>query len=144
MSKDVIMSIQPKWVEKIYNNEKQYEVRKQAPLQCAPYKIYIYLTKKGIDLWLTNSLVKRYPMNGNIIGEFICNKLIDVRPPFKGKESGTCLTARELYEYMGTSDHLNFIEIKDLVLYDVPKKLEDFGLSRPPQSWCYVKDGLNE
>lgn len=42
--KAVLISIQPKWVEKIANGEKTIEVRKTAPKQ-VPFKCYIYCTK---------------------------------------------------------------------------------------------------
>ena len=42
--KAVLISIQPKWVEKIANGEKTIEVRKTAPKQ-VPFKGYIYCTK---------------------------------------------------------------------------------------------------
>ena len=29
--------------------------------------------------------------------------------------------------------------ISDLVIYDQPKELCDFGIKRAPQSWCYVR-----
>ena len=38
--KAVMISIQPKWVEKIANGEKTLEVRKTAPE--VPFKAYIY------------------------------------------------------------------------------------------------------
>lgn len=43
--KSVLISIQPKWVEKIANGEKTIEVRKTAPKCGVPFKCYIYCTK---------------------------------------------------------------------------------------------------
>lgn len=42
--KSVLISIHPKWVEKIANGEKTIEVRKAAPKE-VPFKCYIYCTK---------------------------------------------------------------------------------------------------
>ena len=42
--KSVLISIRPKWVEKIANGEKTIEVRKTAPKE-VPFKCYIYCTK---------------------------------------------------------------------------------------------------
>ena len=28
----------------------------------------------------------------------------------------------------------------NLVIYDKPKELGEFGINRPPQSWCYVEE----
>ena len=139
ITRDIIMSIHPEWIQKIFAGEKRYEVRRRAPLQVPPFKVYVYCTK-GEEAWLTGIKGKResYQLNGNIVGEFTCRRIVDMHPPFRGKESGTCLTARELYEYMGPNDHLDYIAIEDPIIYDTPKKLEDFGLIRPPQSWCYI------
>ena len=43
--KAVLISIQPKWVEKIANGEKTIEVRKTRPNLQTPFKCYIYCTK---------------------------------------------------------------------------------------------------
>ena len=43
--KSVLISIQPKWVEKIASGEKTIEVRKTAPKLQTPFKCYIYCTK---------------------------------------------------------------------------------------------------
>ena len=43
--KAVLISIQPKWVEKIASGEKTIEVRKSAPKCEEPFKCYIYCTK---------------------------------------------------------------------------------------------------
>ena len=44
----VMISIQPKWVEKIANGEKTIEVRKTAPKLETPFKCYIYCTKPDV------------------------------------------------------------------------------------------------
>ena len=143
MNNDIIMSIHPKWIQKIFTGEKKFTIRKRAPLQCSPFKVYVYCTKKP-DHWIpgVRGFGDSYEVNGNIVGEFTCVRIWDMRPPFKGSEAGTGLSAKQLYEYMGDKDHLDFIEIQDPGVYNTPKKLEDFGLSRPPQSWCYVKEQI--
>lgn len=45
--KAVLISIQPKWVEKIANGEKTIEVRKSRPKIETPFKCYIYCMKYG-------------------------------------------------------------------------------------------------
>lgn len=87
----VLISIRPKWVEKIASGKKTIEVRKSAPKE-VPFKAYIYCTKDKPYLYrvdddnnfeLTNTLrpktyeyVKDYnEQNGKVIGEFICNEV---------------------------------------------------------------------
>lgn len=44
--KAILMSIRPKWVEKIANGEKTVEVRKTVPKCDQPFKVYMYCTKE--------------------------------------------------------------------------------------------------
>ena len=44
--KSILMSIQPKWCEKIFCGEKTIEVRKTAPKLETPFKVYVYCTKE--------------------------------------------------------------------------------------------------
>jgi len=90
--KAVLISIQPKWVEKIASGEKTIEVRKTAPKCEEPFKAFIYVTKGKPYLYrvdddnnfeLTNTLrpktdeyVKDYnEQNGKVIGEFVCDRV---------------------------------------------------------------------
>ena len=140
-SRDVLMSLNPKWWKKIIQGVKTIEVRKRAPLQQHPYKVYVYCTKNGNPLWRAGIIgkIKPYMMNGTVCGEFTCVSTTEYGPSLRNVPGGTCLTPKELYEYMGAGNKLCFMAIKDPILYDEPKSLEDFGLKRPPQSWQYIK-----
>lgn len=48
MSKAVMLSIRPKWCEKIINGDKTIEVRKTRPKLETPFKCYIYCTKAEV------------------------------------------------------------------------------------------------
>lgn len=52
--KCVMLSIRPKWCEKIASGEKTIEVRKSAPKE-VPFKCYIYCTKAKSKWRLCNS-----------------------------------------------------------------------------------------
>lgn len=107
--KQVLISIQPKWVEKICNQigkkngkpiyEKVIEVRKTIPKLETPFKCYIYCTqtRKTGDTWtdgmrlgfdsyrrirFCNYLEKEETFNGKVIGEFVCDKVFDITPEF--------------------------------------------------------------
>lgn len=90
-----IVSIRPKWVEKIASGEKTIEVRKSAPKE-VPFKAYIYETKDkkiecgfhfedtGITLrekyvfgMHKARIIKHYRNEGRgkVIGEFICDRI---------------------------------------------------------------------
>ena len=49
MSKAALISIKPKWCEKIANGDKTIEVRKTRPKMNTPFKCYIYCTLQGCN-----------------------------------------------------------------------------------------------
>ena len=137
--KSVLISIQPKWVEKICSGEKTIEVRKSRPKIDTPFKCYIYCTK-GENLWLTQNGVKSktelagYLLNGKVIGEFICN-LVDEYPydycDGVDIDDDTILETaigREAINIYAKGKTLYGWHISDLRIYDKPKELSDFKL----------------
>lgn len=93
MSKAVMLSIRPKWCEKIISGEKTVEVRKTRPKLETPFKCYIYCTIGGRDLNIPISqeqLMRDYletgsmkslncPLgNGKVIGEFTCDRIYKI------------------------------------------------------------------
>lgn len=145
--KAVMISIRPEWCEKIAQGKKTFEIRKTSPKLQPSFKCYIYCTETG------NPLVYGDVCNGHIMGEFVCDYILDIRPPYGGKTEGTCLEAKELYTYAGAKPLLYGWHITKLKIYDKPKELSEFRrlektkewakpqrLTRPPQSWCYVEE----
>ena len=128
--KSVLISIRPKWCEKIASGEKTIEVRKSAPKE-VPFKAYIYQTKSK-----DNSIYKRYKVNdiksGKVIGEFICDKVMFLTPlGLRGFEmrdeilKSICLTNDDLNAYGGLKTLYGW-HISDLKIYDKPKELIEF------------------
>lgn len=143
MSRDVLLSLNPQWFNPIMDGRKTIEVRKRAPLQKHPYKVYLYCTKGGEDIYragIIGSDIQPYKMNGTVCGEFTCTGTTEYGPSLCGIPGGTYLTAKQLYEYMGAGKKLCFMSITDPVLYDRPLTLEDFGLKHPPLSWRYIDE----
>lgn len=94
MSKAVMLSIRPKWVEKIANGEKTIEVRKTKPKLETPFKCYIYCTRDkhlafmqnqtGTNLIACMDVDAAIPVggaigNGKVIGEFTCDRIYEIR-----------------------------------------------------------------
>lgn len=145
MSKAVLMSLNPKWLELILKGLKTKEVRKRAPLLRTPFKVYLYCTM-GEEAWMAGVKGKResYQMNGMICGEATCVSITEVNPPFRNAPCGSCLSTKELYEYAGTNKNLSFMALENPITYDEPKSLSEFGLERAPQSWQYVWQYVEE
>ena len=120
---EILISIQPKWCEKILKLQKRWEMRKTRPREPGPYRVYIYQTE-----------------NGGVVGEFVCDAFQEIGPDEISKEvlRDTMLTAREAIDYAGGMT-VYLWRIRSLVDYPEPKPLSAYGFDRPPQSWCYVK-----
>ena len=145
MSKAVLISIHPKWCEKIANREKIIEVRKTRPMKIrTPFPCLIYCTIDNENMYY--DFKRKCALNGKVIGEFVCDKIIKVNcdsvdlfddetKQYIGKEC--CLNVAEYHKY--TLFKSFGWHISNLKIYDEPKELSEFGLKRPPQSWCYVE-----
>ena len=120
---EILISIQPKWVEKIMTLAKRWEMRKTMPKKQGPFRCFIYQTE-----------------NGGVVGEFVCDTFTEVEPGEITKRvlTDTQLTMKEALEYAAGST-VYLWRIRSLVDYPEPKPLSAYGLDRPPQSWCYVK-----
>ena len=82
MSKAVMLSIRPKWCEKIANGEKTIEVRKTKPKLGTPFKCYIYCTLPKYpheDFIATDYPMPQFYGGGKVIGEFTCDRIYEIR-----------------------------------------------------------------
>ena len=149
--KAVLISIQPKWVEKIASGEKTIEVRKTRPKLETPFKCYIYCTKeKKKDDFITISVAfglircpecaiynraKEYDCNGKVIGEFVCDRIEE----FSEWQFDYASLLRHINLFAGTNGDYKFLDdylkgqkkgyawhISDLKIYDKPKELSEF------------------
>lgn len=137
MMKSVLISIRPKWTEKIANGEKTIEVRKTAP-QEVPFKCYIYETQ-GQYVKFTHGAHTKYGYGrGKVIGEFICDKVYSIKNRGSSfsvadeEQSVTneiarqsCLYYDDMVSYFGNKDGFGW-HISDLKIYDKPKELSEF------------------
>lgn len=157
--KAVLMSIKPKWCEKIFSGEKTVEVRKTAPQLATPFKVYVYETKTGFIEAVRGTCPICAFFRGKVIGEFVCDKVRACIPlGLRGFELSParleemCLSKEQLDKYGGLKT-LYVWHITEPKLYDKPKELSEFltpsgtggvwgnhYLSRPPQSYCYVEE----
>lgn len=149
--KAVLLSIRPKWCELIASGKKTIEVRKTRPNLETPFKCYIYETR-GFERVGNENLNCVVGGNGRgaVIGEFVCNR-IESTNCFSGwvcpeKNNiikrfldGSCLSEREIVDYADGCAVCGW-HISELKVYDKPKKLSEFGVSRAPQAWRFIDD----
>lgn len=126
--KAVMISIHPKWVEKIVSGEKTIEFRKTAPKLETRFKCYIYCTKQGKTFFhngigekqclfrnpdngkikfdyafelmcCKNKYCKDNFLSGKVIGYFVCDKIKPAYECTKEDFIATCLSVEEYIEY---------------------------------------------
>lgn len=155
MNKAVMLSIRPKWVEKIANGEKTIEVRKTKPKLKTPFKCYIYCTMPDAKdphqiLEIHGAGGKIRKANGKVIGEFVCdcvtplyNVCMDDWKRLAGgmhnieKElvNQACLTEANLHTYAGGKNCFAW-HISDLRIYDQPRELTAFRRACKNSWYC--------
>lgn len=145
--KSVMLSIRPKWCEKIASGEKTIEVRKTKPKLDTPFKCYIYCTLQGcneffrVDLgrdvakWNRGKWADR---KGNVIGEFICDRIDeyddDTIFSFRHEDYArwndfdldrACIHPEDFQNY-ANGKWLYGWHIVGLRIYDQPRELSEF------------------
>jgi predicted transcriptional regulator len=139
-----MLSVRPKWCEKICSGEKTIEVRKTRPKLDTPFKCYIYRTKGFVPHIINGKWVKM-EVGGTVIGEFTCDAITRVNICGFWDDSGkqldnrlkeTCLTTEEFCKYLGENVGYGW-HISNLKIYDTPKKLSEFkGLCKVESDCC--------
>lgn len=132
--KAVLISIRPKWCEKIVSGEKTIEVRKTRPKLQTPFKCYIYCTLPRYpheDFIETDYPKPQFYGGGKVIGEFTCNRVTNLfsNSRFWLDEDDilhTCLSAAEMRKYANGANGLYGWHISNLKIYDKPLELSKF------------------
>ena len=133
--KSVLISIRPKWCEKIASGEKTIEVRKTAPKE-VPFKCYIYMSQGDLkDLGSYSEWIYKNRMK--VIGEFVCDEVERFSVGSLRSddiEKLACLSYSEMIDYFYKPEELDgkttkqglAWHISDLKIYDRPKELGEF------------------
>ena len=148
----VMISLRPKWAALIATEKKNVEVRRTFPgMVFLPFKLYLYCTNlNGCPL---EEYVQIHAMTGGHIDDFIgkvfgectCDVIHDIDYSreegytFGYHQGADCLKDGEFDNYLKGGPGYGW-HLTDLEIYDTPKKLSEFGLTRPPQSWRYITE----
>ena len=150
MSKAVLISIRPKWVEKIASGEKTIEVRKTRPKLDTPFKCYIYCTLPKYpheDFIVTDYPMPQFYGGGKVIGEFTCDRIFPINVFDNGSIQNwlfehmerSCLTYEELADYIGNGKTGHGWHISGLLIYDQPRELSEFQRATDPCDSCHAE-----
>nr|DAP26596.1 MAG TPA: hypothetical protein [Bacteriophage sp.] len=146
MAKAVLISIRPKWVDKILNGEKTLEVRKTRPNMEMPFKVYIYCTAGNLSYKVNGGMVRNVSGGKIVVGEFTCDNIAtynyDYCPhPEIGMDydcgdswweiddedlKSACLAEKEFRDYAFGREEMYGWHISNLKIYDTPKPLSAF------------------
>ena len=146
MSKAVLISVQPRWIEQILSGKKAVEIRKTKPKIEMPFKCYIYQTRKPVAVSFsgTGKHISEYDKtlyynnrSGKVVGEFVCDfyeiiGFVNTGKKLEGEDlvseymlKDACWTLQQGFDYAKGS-RLYGWHITDLVIYDKPKELREF------------------
>ena len=119
----VLMSIKPKYVNKIFTGEKLYELRRK-----------IFQKKVSSIVVYSSSPIMM------VIGEIEVEDIIAGTPVgiFQQFEDKICISRDDYFSYFNNTNIAYAIKIGRVNKYHEPKKLSDFGIQRAPQSYIYL------
>lgn len=120
---DIVLSIRREHCTKVLSGEKPWELRKSFP-QKPVKRVFLYECGKDgrqaiVGVCILAGYAKADPkLNAAMMAE------------------KACLTVEQMQKYAGNKKVYAWV-INNPRKLSSPLLLSDFGLSRPPQSWCY-------
>ena len=121
----ILLSINPNHVENILNGTKRYEFRKKA-------------CKRHVDkilIYSTNPIMR-------VVGEAEVEDVLIDNPEIiwkkTKKKSGIDKTFFD--QYYEDRDQAVAYKLKNVIKYEEPKKLKDYGIRSAPQSFQYIEE----
>lgn len=126
--KTIIVTVKPVHLGDIRSGRKKYEMRKSCPAEL-PFLALCCQSGSG----------------GKILAEFIVDSTLQEYPgECPGLVADTCVTM-EMAETYAAGKKVWFWGVNNMIDYCSTKgrrvrHISEFGLTRAPQSWCYVKE----
>lgn len=119
----MLLSIKPKYAKVILQGEKEYEFRKK---RC----------RDGITkiIFYSSSPQKQ------VVGEAEIEEIIEGSPTkiWEIAKHAAGITRKAFYDYYRGRHTAVAYKLKNVVVYDEPKELSDYGISHAPQSYVYL------
>ena len=120
----ILLSINPNHVENIMNGTKRYEYRKVA-------------CKRQVDkilIYSTNPIMR-------VVGEADVEDILIDNPELIWKKTQKKSGIDKCFfdQYYANRELAVAYKLKNVVKYNVPKKLKDYGINNAPQSFQYIE-----
>lgn len=132
---DILITIKPHHLHNIRIGAKKWELRRTKPTQIGEFEVpvRVYCCESG--------------SGGKITAEFQCYHMRAVwnnDSDIKIAAEKACISEREVRQYIGDKDFIYAWTIDNVIDYTRDKgnpirHITEFGIERPPQSWCYIK-----
>jgi predicted transcriptional regulator len=127
---NVLLSIKPEFVNKIFNGQKKYEYRRAIFKREDINKIVVYATA---------------PIS-KVVGEFEIENILfeDVSELWEKTKIDSGVKEQFFYHYFNEKDKGYAIKIKNFLQYSTPQNLNETYGVMPPQSFLYIDDILQK
>ena len=120
----MLLSIKPEFAQVILEGKKQYEFRKSRP-------------KKAIDriVFYASAPQKQ------VVGEASIESILEGTPTeiWEIAKTAAGITNNFYFTYNAGKTKAIAYKLKDIVVYETPKMLSDYGVSKAPQSFLYLE-----
>lgn len=122
----ILLSIKPEYVAKIFDQTKKYEYRKRVPKRPVE-KVVVYSSGQ----------------EQQVVGEFEVLETIKMKPTslWNTTKNVAGITKAKFQEYFHDCETAYAFRIGNTVLYETPKKLNEYGVYNAPQSFSYLEEG---
>lgn len=119
----IILPIRKQYSDLIFSGKKKCEYRKRLP-KLNVRKVFVY-EARGC---------------GMIIGEIIVKEILKMHPTdlWEQTKGLGCVDITTYTQYFSNTKIAHAILINEIIRYDKPKSLKEFGLSHAPQSYIWV------
>ena len=125
----IIATIKPEHLSNIRSGKKKFEIRKTCPAE-SPFCVLCCQSGSG----------------GKILAEFVSEAPLRKHPQRHPELVESSCVSMKMAEEYAAGKELWFWDVTNMIDYCSTRghrvrHISEFGLTRAPQSWCYVKEG---
>lgn len=119
----MLLSIKPKYAKVILEGKKQYEFRKSRP-KGSVNRIILYASAP----------------QKQVVGEATIEEILEGTPKeiWEIAKTAAGITKKFYFSYYAGKNRAIAYKLKDIVIYEYPKELSDYGVNQAPQSFVYL------
>lgn len=126
--KKILLPIKPIYVNRIFNGTKKVEYRKQVAHRKDISNVLIYATRPVCK----------------VVGEFKIAGILSASPQELWNDTSHIggINEADYFKYFAGHSKAYAYQIKDVMVFNKPRDLSEYGVKRAPQSFIYVEDNI--